>query len=69
MPMALPPPGADPTEGFTDREKANLDEQEFFQAQETAQRIQGTKPQTLGYGLHDSPSGLAAWIAGARPSA
>ena len=26
-------------------------------------RIQGTKPQTLGYGLHDSPVGLAAWIA------
>src|SRR5262249_34704642 len=25
-------------------------------------RIQGTKPQTLGYGLNDSPAGLAAWI-------
>ena len=25
-------------------------------------RIQGTKPQSLGYGLHDSPAGLAAWI-------
>jgi pimeloyl-ACP methyl ester carboxylesterase len=24
--------------------------------------IQGTKPQTLGYGLNDSPVGLAAWI-------
>ena len=24
--------------------------------------IQGTKPQTLGYGLNDSPAGLAAWI-------
>ena len=24
--------------------------------------IQSTKPQTLGYGLHDSPVGLAAWI-------
>lgn len=24
---------------------------------------QGTKPQTLGYGLTDSPAGLAAWIA------
>ncbi|MCP3392367.1 epoxide hydrolase [Bradyrhizobium sp. CCGB12] len=24
--------------------------------------IQGTKPQTLSYGLHDSPAGLAAWI-------
>jgi len=26
------------------------------------QRIQGTKPQSLGYGLNDSPAGLAAWI-------
>ena len=26
------------------------------------QEIQGTKPQTLGYGLNDSPVGLAAWI-------
>jgi pimeloyl-ACP methyl ester carboxylesterase len=24
--------------------------------------LQGTKPQTLGYGLNDSPVGLAAWI-------
>ena len=24
--------------------------------------IQGTKPQTVGYGLNDSPPGLAAWI-------
>jgi microsomal epoxide hydrolase len=26
------------------------------------QEIQGTKPQTLGYALEDSPSGLCAWI-------
>ncbi|KAK9810911.1 hypothetical protein WJX73_007650 [Symbiochloris irregularis] len=26
------------------------------------QHIQRTKPQTLGYGLNDSPAGLAAWI-------
>lgn len=25
-------------------------------------RIQGTKPQTLGYALNDSPAGLLAWI-------
>ena len=25
-------------------------------------RIQETRPQTLAYGLHDSPAGLAAWI-------
>jgi microsomal epoxide hydrolase len=27
------------------------------------QQIQGTRPQTLGYGLNDSPAGLAGWIA------
>jgi hypothetical protein len=26
------------------------------------QWIKGTKPQTLAYGLNDSPVGLAAWI-------
>jgi microsomal epoxide hydrolase len=26
------------------------------------QNIQGTKPQTVGVGLNDSPAGLAAWI-------
>jgi hypothetical protein len=25
-------------------------------------QIQATKPQTLGFGLNDSPAGLAAWI-------
>ena len=34
-----------------------------FQAEETGyQQIQGTKPQTLGFALNDSPIGLAAWI-------
>jgi microsomal epoxide hydrolase len=26
------------------------------------QAIQGTRPQTLAYGLHDSPVGLAGWL-------
>ena len=34
-----------------------------FQAEETGyQQIQGTKPQTIGIALNDSPAGLAAWI-------
>ncbi|MSQ48883.1 MAG: epoxide hydrolase, partial [Betaproteobacteria bacterium] len=34
-----------------------------FQKEETGyQAIQGTKPQTLAYGLTDSPAGLAAWM-------
>jgi hypothetical protein len=36
--------------------------QTFLQEETGYQRIQGTKPQTLGYGLNDSPAGLAAWI-------
>ncbi len=45
------------------------DEQEFLaqvekiRSEEFAyQAIQGTRPQTLGYGLNDSPVGLAAWL-------
>jgi hypothetical protein len=36
--------------------------QEFWQAEHGYKAIQSTKPQTLGYGLNDSPAGLAAWI-------
>lgn len=35
---------------------------EYMQNEVGYQQIQGTKPQTLGYGLNDSPAGLAAWI-------
>jgi len=44
-------------------EKEFLQEAETFQKEESGyQWIQGTKPQTLAYGLSDSPVGLAAWI-------
>jgi len=64
MPMALPPmDGSDPTAGLSDAEKADLAHHAQFEANETGyQKIQGTKPQTLGFGLNDSPAGLAAWI-------
>ena len=57
-----------PTEGrnapeLTPEEKVFLGEMEKFRTAETGyQWIQGTKPQTLAYGLNDSPAGLAAWI-------
>jgi pimeloyl-ACP methyl ester carboxylesterase len=35
---------------------------EFVREESAYQQIQGTKPQTLAYGLTDSPTGLAAWI-------
>ncbi len=36
--------------------------QRWRDAEAGYQAIQGTKPQTLAYGLTDSPAGLAAWI-------
>jgi pimeloyl-ACP methyl ester carboxylesterase len=34
----------------------------FWRVEGGYKAIQSTKPQTLGYGLNDSPAGLAAWI-------
>ena len=60
MPIASAP--EDPGE-LTEREQADLADLAHFQQSETGyQRIQGSKPQTLGFGLNDSPAGLAAWI-------
>ena len=36
--------------------------EEFWQTEIGYKAIQSTKPQTLAYGLNDSPAGLAAWI-------
>jgi microsomal epoxide hydrolase len=47
----------------TDDERRYLVELEAFLKEETGyQWIQGTRPQTLAFGLADSPLGLAAWI-------
>jgi microsomal epoxide hydrolase len=47
----------------TAEEQAYLRELERWQREESGyQWIQGTRPQTLAYGLTDSPVGLAAWI-------
>ncbi len=34
----------------------------YMENERAYQQIQGSKPQSLGYGLNDSPAGLAAWI-------
>jgi pimeloyl-ACP methyl ester carboxylesterase len=53
---------ASPTEP-TAEEKAYAQQLQHWLREETGyQWIQGTKPQTLAYGLTDSPVGLAAWI-------
>ncbi|EWY37675.1 hypothetical protein N825_16620 [Skermanella stibiiresistens SB22] len=47
----------------TPDERRYLDELSVFMKEETGyQWIQGTRPQTLAFGLTDSPAGLAAWI-------
>lgn len=57
------PAGTDPNAGLTPREIERLKVRQAFQAEETGyQQIQGTKPQTIGIALNDSPVGLAAWI-------
>ncbi len=50
-------------ETSTEEERRYVDELATFLKEETGyQSIQGTRPQTLAFGLTDSPSGLAAWI-------
>lgn len=53
-------PGSPP---LTEVERAYLQHLESWAATERGySSIQSTRPQTLGYGLSDSPSGLAAWL-------
>jgi microsomal epoxide hydrolase len=64
MVVVGPPAGVEnPLEGVAPEELAGLADMASFQKNETGyQQIQGTKPQTLGMGLNDSPAGLAGWI-------
>jgi pimeloyl-ACP methyl ester carboxylesterase len=61
---AIPgPPPRTNREPRTDEERAYYASMERYTAEETAyQHIQGTKPQSLAYGLTDSPAGTAAWV-------
>jgi pimeloyl-ACP methyl ester carboxylesterase len=60
LPVAAPPP--DPG-SLTDEERADLATMQRFAAEEAAYaQIHGTKPQTIGVALNDSPAGLLAWI-------
>ena len=48
---------------LSDTEQADMaSTTEFTQTGSAYQQIQGKNPQTLGYGLSDSPAGLAGWI-------
>lgn len=53
-------PGSRP---LSEAERTFLEHNEaFWQVEGGYKAIQSTIPQTLGYGLNDSPAGLAAWI-------
>jgi pimeloyl-ACP methyl ester carboxylesterase len=53
-------PGSKPV---TPAEQALIDQRaQWFLDEGGYNHIQGTKPQTLAYGLNDSPAGLASWI-------
>jgi epoxide hydrolase len=58
-------PSGDPAEldGLTDVEADRLTRLQQFQAEQMGYiHIQGTRPQTLAYGLTDSPVGQLAWV-------
>ncbi len=61
--IAGAPPGADANAGVPPAELQRMQARNAYMENERGyQQIQGTKPQTLGFGLNDSPAGLAAWI-------
>lgn len=67
--IGLPLSGANPRASVPPPEDLSKSEKKFvadiqnFWAQEGAySMMHSTKPQTLAYGLNDSPAGLAAWI-------
>ncbi len=61
MPVAGPTP--DDMADLTDEEMGFLGRLQAYQAQESGYSTQqSTRPQTLGYGLADSPSGQAGWV-------
>ncbi len=61
--MAVPDPPAERSHNLTAAEQTWLALVDTWQAKEGAyEHEQRTRPQTLAYGLNDSPVGLAAWI-------
>jgi len=62
LPILFPPPGPRPG-GYTAEEQAALAVLAKYGSDRFGYAsIQGTRPQTLGYGLADSPVGQAMWI-------
>ena len=63
MVMGRPTDPANPLDGVLPDELPGLEFMKNFRVNEIGyQEIQKTRPQTLAYGLTDSPAGLAGWI-------
>ena len=61
--MALAMPTQDDLADLSEREQASLASMDHYQKRDSGYaKQQSTRPQTLGYGLTDSPVGQAAWI-------
>jgi pimeloyl-ACP methyl ester carboxylesterase len=61
--MPVAPPTPELLEDITEAEQAALDSMAHYGRWDSGySKQQSTRPQTLGYGLTDSPSGQAAWI-------
>ncbi len=61
MPLVFP--GPEDMNDLTEFEKASVASMEYYQAKDSGySKQQATRPQTVGYGLVDSPVGQAAWI-------
>ena len=58
----LAPPGDDAGDLTPDERAALADLDERSRTESGYSAVQGTRPQTIGYSLADSPSGLCAWI-------
>ena len=72
LPATIPPEvaavlasGGPAPAGLSEKERAAFDSLDTFNKKDRAYAlVMGTRPQTIGYGLTDSPIGLAAWLLG-----
>jgi pimeloyl-ACP methyl ester carboxylesterase len=62
LPLRREPPAADAPPDDAEMAAYRVELDHWLREETGYSTIQGTKPQTLAYGLTDSPVGLAAWI-------
>ena len=61
--LEIPPYTGPGSRSLSEAERAFVAQyQQWSDTERGYSAIQSTKPQTLGYGLNDSPAGMAAWI-------